>query len=132
MQAFMEFFAYVLPNLINDSALDINYDITEIKVDGDKATASVNLKGPDFPLLLIATANEVKKQSEKSDNLGIVPDYSELFKKCIKNIRPEYLDTLNKNCEFDLIKDGDKWKINFVENRKSFMEVIYLNLITFE
>lgn len=121
-----------MPELLNDSALDINYNITEIKVDGDKATASVNLKGPDFSLLLIATANEVKKQSEKSDNLGIVPDYSELFKKCIKSVRPEYLDTVNKNCEFDLIKEDDKWKIDFVEDRKSFMEVIYLNLITFE
>lgn len=131
IEAFEEFNSSTLIELITDTLSNINYEVTDVHIDGDNASATVKMKSTDFPALILATANEVQKDTKKSDNLGITPDYSELFKKHIKKVELDYINKISETFEFNLVKEAGKWKIDEINDRNVFLETLTLNLIEF-
>lgn len=107
IEAFVEFNSSTLNELLYDLVSNINYEISDVHIDGDSASATVKMQSTDFPALIVATANKVQKDAERSDNLGITPDYSELFKKHIKKVEPDYINTISENFEFSLVKEQE-------------------------
>lgn len=131
IEAFVEFNSSTLTELLNNAVSNINYEITDVRIDGDNASATVKMQSTDFPALIVATANEVQKDTKKSDNLGIIPDYSELFKKHIKKVEPDYINKISENFEFSLVKETGEWKIDEINDRNVFLETLTLNMAEF-
>lgn len=104
---------------------DLNYKVESIKIDGNKATAKLEVKNKDIEAVLnkyATTAISKKLSTIKSDETE-----EEIDRSLLQYLKEEYdkADMLSTKLEINLNKENGKWKIN-KENQdgKSIMNAI--------